>query len=319
MQHKGIDVSTWQEDINWNDVESDNVDFAMIRATYGTNGVDDFFAKNMSKVAETSINPGAYHYSYAKSVNEAMSEAEHFIDIIKPYDFSYPVALDIEDSSLIYLGKNVLTDIARTFCRIVENAGYYVCIYSNLNWFDNYLDMDILSDFDIWLAQWNSSPTYSGNFGIWQYSSSGSVSGISGDVDMNISYRDYPSIISESGLNKGNGSFDPSGKRPVYYTVVSGDTLWGIAERFLGSGYKYHEIVVLNGLTSDMIYPGQVLKIPSADGVSSKTYTVASGDTLWGIAEKFLGSGSKYGLIMTLNGLTSDVIYPGQVLKIPNA
>ena len=179
--------------------------------------------------------------------------------------------------------------------------------------------MDVLNDFDVWLSQWGTAPTFSGNIGMWQYSSLGSVSGISGDVGMDISYKNYPYIISQSGLNKGDGSANSSGSKVVYYTVVSGDTLWGIAEKFLSSGYKYNEIVALNGLTGDTIYPGQILKIPSSSGGPLKTYTVVSGDTLWGIAEKFIGSGSKYGLIMDLNGLTSDVIYPGQVLKIPNA
>lgn len=325
MQYNGIDVSTWQESINWNNVSKSGIDFAIIRATYGTTGVDNYFNVNMNGTKKTSINVGAYHYTYAKSVSESKAEAQHFLNVISPYKFQYPVAFDIEDNSLISLGSSTLTDITRAFCETVENAGYYICIYSNLNWFKNYLNMDSLSNFDVWLSQWNSSPSYSGNFGIWQYSCEGSVNGINGNVDMNISYRDYPSIISEAGLNKvtsgGNSSGDTSNNENdsyIYYTVVPGDTLWGIAERFLGSGYKYNEIVVANGLTSDVIYPGQVLKIPSQN-IPSTQYTVKSGDTLWGIAQKFLGSGSKYGLIMSANGLTSDLIYPGQVLNIPNS
>lgn len=317
VQYKGIDVSTWQEKINWKSVESSGIDFAIIRATYGSTGIDDYFKTNMNGLKETSIKPGAYHYSYAKSTSDAKAEANHFLNVISPYEFPYPVALDIEDDSLISLGSSILTDITLTFCEMIQNAGYYICIYSNLNWLKNYLNMDKLNQFDIWLSQWSSAPTYSGDFGIWQYSSEGSVSGIKGDVDLDISYRDYPAIISEAGLNKVNGGSPGGTDDPyTYYTVVPGDTLWGIAERFLGSGYKYSEIAVLNGLTSDIIYPGQVLKIPTKNSDFTK-YTVKSGDTLWGISQKFLGSGAKYGLIMSANGLTSDLIYPGQVLNIP--
>ena len=312
MQYKGIDVSSWQENINWEDVQNNNINFAIVRATYGTTGTDEFFSTNMEGISKTSIHPGAYHYSYAKSLSEAKEEAQHFLNVIKPYSFSYPVAFDIEDSSLEYLGVQTLTDITREFCQTIQNNGYYVCIFSSINWLNNYLDMNALSNFDVWLSQWDSSPSYSGNFGIWQYTSSGTVSGINGDVDMDISYRNYPEIISNAGLNNGSGS---SGGNVTYYTVIPGDSLWSIAERFLGSGYKYNKIVVLNGLTSDVIYPGQVLKIPSSG--STINYTVVEGDTLWSIAKKFLGAGTKYGLIMTANDLTSDLIYPGQVLKIP--
>jgi len=109
------------------------------------------------------------------------------------------------------------------------------------------------------------------------------------------------------------------------YTVKTGDTLWGIAEALLGNGTLYPEIKKLNGLTSDTIQPGQVLKIPDshpgsgppADSGTYEIYTIKSGDTLWGIAEAKLGSGSRYPEIKALNGLTSDTIIAGHTLKIP--
>lgn len=322
MATNGIDVSYYQGEVDWQNVENDGIDFAMIRASYGTT-TDTQFVNNMRNIAQTSLGVGAYHFCYATTAEEAREEANYFLNQISPYKFSYPVAIDLEYEPLLNLSSTALTNIALTFGDILENAGYYVSLYANLNWLVNFLDMDVLDRFDVWLAQWGPEPTYSGNFGIWQYTDSGRVNGIYGDVDRDIAYRDYPTIMRTKGLNGYDSSSDtpdptpPSPGNDYYlYTVVAGDTLWGIARRFLGNGSLYPEIADLNGLSSDKIYPGQVLKIPkNSDGTIN--YTVVSGDTLWSIARRFLGSGTLYPQIMKLNGLTSDVVYPGQILKIP--
>ena len=333
MPYKGIDVSFYQGNINWESVEKAGIQFAMIRASYGSNGVDSKFVENINNISRTFIARGAYHYCYALSKEEALAEANHFLNTVKPYKFNYPLALDFEYEPLLSLSKKDLSEIALAFCDTIEKAGYYTIIYSNLNWLVNYLDMSILNRFDIWLAQWGPQPTFSGNFGMWQYSSTGSVEGIAGNVDLDISYRDYPSIIEKNGLNGQNNSSEntqqpgtndsssPANKEYFNYTVVDGDNLWNIAQRFLGSGSKYPEIVSLNNLSSDIIYPGQILKIPASSSTNSsgyKTYTVVEGDNLWNIAQRFLGSGSRYPEIASLNNLSSDIIYPGQILKIPD-
>ena len=99
----------------------------------------------------------------------------------------------------------------------------------------------------------------------------------------------------------------------LIHQVISGDTLWGIAEKYLGSGFHYHEIMQLNGLTSTLIYPGDQIKLP----IQYQEYTVQKGDSLWKIAQEQLGSGTRYTEIMQLNHLSSDVIYPGQIFKLP--
>lgn len=99
----------------------------------------------------------------------------------------------------------------------------------------------------------------------------------------------------------------------LIHQVISGDTLWGIAEKYLGSGFRYHEIMQLNGLTSTLIYPGDQIKLP----IQYQEYTVQKGDSLWKIAQEQLGSGTRYTEIMQLNHLSSDVIYPGQIFKLP--
>ena len=99
----------------------------------------------------------------------------------------------------------------------------------------------------------------------------------------------------------------------LIHQVISGDTLWGIAEKYLGSGFHYYEIMQLNGLTSTLIYPGDQIKLP----IQYQEYTVQKGDSLWKIAQEQLGSGTRYTEIMQLNHLSSDVIYPGQIFKLP--
>lgn len=203
--YPGIDVSTFQGIINWSQVKADGVRFAMIRSGYGWEDperqTDVRFHDNMEGTRQAGIPAGAYHYSYATNREQAEKEAEFFLKVIQGYTFEYPVALDLEDASQRSLSRDTLTDIAYTFLNRVEEAGYYVMLYTNLDWLVNRLDMDRLSRFDVWLAQWNSEPTYSGDFGVWQYTSNGQVAGISTPVDRDVSYRDYPSLIRAAGLN----------------------------------------------------------------------------------------------------------------------
>lgn len=323
MELKGIDVSYFQGNIDWPTVAENQIDFAMVRATYGTNGIDQMFAKNMEEIKNTNIAPGAYHYCYAMNSQEAIEEANHFIENIKPYKLTYPAALDIEESSIAELGKDTVTDIIVSFLDTVKSAGYTPILYVDLNWINNYIDLDKIKSFDIWLSEWGPKMNYTENVTIWQYSSEGSVPGIDSSVDMDISFKDYASISestsSENESSESNSYENESSESDssdVLYTVKSGDTLWSIAEKLLGNGNRYREIMALNNLTSDTIYPGQTLKIPQNQDSNTILYKVESGDTLWNIAKRFLGSGEKYREIMDLNGLTSDTIYPGQILKI---
>lgn len=204
MEYKVIDVSTWQKNIDWQKVKNDGIQAVIARSSFGraANGQkDNRFEEHYKGAKAVGLPVGAYHYSYAKNVQEAKEEADFFLDCVKGKTFEYPVAFDIEESSQASLGKQAVTDIIVAFCEKVEAAGYYVMVYTNLNWLTNYIDTSRISKYDTWLAQWASQPTYKGFFGIWQYTSKGSVNGISGDVDMNISYKNYPEIIKSAGLN----------------------------------------------------------------------------------------------------------------------
>lgn len=202
----GIDISRYQGAIDWNAVKSSGVEFAFIRASIGDgaaprSGEDILFRHNAAKALEAGLKVGAYHYLWAESVEEAIAEAKFFVKTIEPYALDFPVVLDFEDPTQENLGKAKLTAIAKAFLDEVKAAGYYPMIYANKNWMVNYLDMNKLSDYEVWLAEWRSAPTYSGNFGVWQFSSRGKVSGINGDVDLNLCYRNYYKIIKEGGYN----------------------------------------------------------------------------------------------------------------------
>jgi len=244
MQRKGIDVSTWQGDINWNKVKADGIEFAMLRSSFGKENpdkqTDNKFWQNYKNAKAAGMPIGAYHYSYATTVEDAKKEAAFFLSIVKGCQFEYPVAFDIEDPSQMYLGKDRITDIIMTFCERVQAAGYYVSLYTNLDWISNRIDMSRAKAFDIWLAQWNDKPTYSGNFGMWQYTSSGSVNGISGNVDMNIAYYDYPSIIKAAGLN-GFTADKPEEKKTV---TISMDDLTEEQAAFIAEVLKNADIEV---------------------------------------------------------------------------
>lgn len=188
---------------------------------------------------------------------------------IKDKQLEYPVVFDIEDKEQLKLSTQQRTDICKAFCEVIENAGHYAMIYTNLDWYRNKLKGDELAKkYDIWLAQWYvSKPAV--NCGIWQKSEVGRIDGIAGNVDLNEAYKDYPAIMKAKGLNgymaDGSSVPQPSTPSPVpvnkTYTVIKGDSLWKIAQNQLGDSTKWKQIYDLNNLKSDVIYPGQVLKI----------------------------------------------------------
>ena len=202
---QGIDVSKYQGNILWKDVKAAGIQFAMIRTTLRrTDGIlatDTTALANITGAQAAGVPAGAYHYTRAKNQAEAMEEAKYLLSVIRPYRLEYPVALDIEDNALINLGKETLTNIAAAFLKTVQDAGYYVMLYSNKYWLTSILDVSRLSQYDVWLAQYNSVVTYDGPYGMWQYTSGGHVQGISTDVDMDYAYQDYAQIIKSAGLN----------------------------------------------------------------------------------------------------------------------
>ncbi|MGN0677716.1 MAG: glycoside hydrolase family 25 protein [Ruminococcus sp.] len=200
----GIDVSTFQHDIDWKTVKNSGVDFAIIRAGYGRElyQVDAKFHENMQKAKDAGIDCGAYWYSYATTPEQAVLEAETCYQIIKDYQFEYPIVFDIEDESQKHLSTATISAIIESFCSTLEEKGYYVSLYSYASFLNSSVYQSTLEKYDVWVAHYNvSAPSYNGNYGMWQYTSSGTVSGIEGSVDLDYSYKNYPYLMEKYHLN----------------------------------------------------------------------------------------------------------------------
>lgn len=198
---KGIDVSKHQGVIDWGKVKTD---FAIIRAGYGKaiSQKDPKFEANYKGAKAAGIPVGAYWYSYAKSMAEARQEAAVCIEAIKGKQFEFPIYFDIEDKSQTGLGKTILTAMCEAFCEELEKAGYFAGVYANTSWFLNNLDhAKLAAKYTIWLADYRVNYNRSLQRDMHQYSSNGSIPGISGRVDMNTCTKDFPAIIRGAGLN----------------------------------------------------------------------------------------------------------------------
>ena len=198
---KGIDVSYSQGKIDWNKVKSSGkIEFAIIRAGYGKelNQIDNQFERNYSECKRLGIPIGVYWYSYATTVAEAEQEAKVCLQIIKGKQFEFPVAFDIEESRCFPKAN----DLCDAFCGVLEKAGYYTAIYTFKSALQQYFSDYIKSRYDIFLSHVDVQKSdYSGDYGLWQYSWKGNINGISGDVDLDYAYKNYPNIIKNAGLN----------------------------------------------------------------------------------------------------------------------
>ena len=324
MEKRGIDVSVHQGDIDWNIVKN-NVDFAIIRCGYGIDKVDKDDKKyyiNAKQCTQLKIPFGVYLYSYARSKEEAMSEARHVLRLVKEFKLEYPIYYDVESN--LYIDQNsveTLTSMCETFCNAIEEAGYYVGIYSNLAMFQTKLSSPRIDKNDKWVAQWGQNITYQKPFGMWQYTSDGKINGIKGRVDLNIAYYDYPKLIRENKLNhlESNIEIPVVPEKPKYptYTVKAGDNLSTIA---LTYGTTVDALVKLNQIKNpNLIYPGQVLKLPTNTNQDNQPtiYVVKSGDNLSKIANQFNTTWQAiYIKNKSVIGNDPNKIYPGMKLVI---
>ena len=197
---RGIDISHWQPSVDFAAVRNDGIQFVMLKATEGVDYVDDKFTDHASGALAAGLPIGAYHFLRA---GDAAAQADDFLEAIRPYSITYPVACDVENkpgtTELSGMGREKLTDMVLEFCARVKAAGYKPVVYSNYNWLyeAKYLDADRIraAGYGIWMA-WYSNATpedtdRSSLCDMWQYASDGRVDGIDGLVDMNVSYVDY--------------------------------------------------------------------------------------------------------------------------------
>lgn len=210
----GVDVSKWQGNIDWNAVKSSGIEYAFIRVGYrgmdqGTLAEDPYYKQNIEQATAAGIKVGVYIFSQAINVAEAEQEADYIVSRIRNYNITMPVVIDYEFGNGMTgrlananLSKQAGTDVCNAFCARVESQGYTGMVYANKNMLTNYVDgSQIANQYLIWLAQYNTHVTYSGNYNFWQYCSDGAVSGIQGNVDMNYWYiKDGVEDFSINGL-----------------------------------------------------------------------------------------------------------------------
>lgn len=219
MIQKGIDVSKWQGSISWPDVAADGVQFVMIRLGYGTKdggALDEKFHQNMEGALSAGLDVGVYFYGTAVTEEAARAEAHFVLSALSAYRgrAAYPIAYDTEDNTQGALSKSALTAVVAAFCDTIRAQGWYPMFYTSRYWLESKLYPSKINA-DVWLAQWAAEPTYSGAYGIWQHSDGGKVSGITGNVDLDIAYQDYPSLIRAGGYN-GYGEVDVYMDVPVW-------------------------------------------------------------------------------------------------------
>ena len=198
--HQGIDVSVFNGIIDWELVAEDGIEFAFVRVggRFGATGFiyDDHLARqNMAGAITEGLSVGAYFFTQAVTTAEAVQEAKYLLDTIDGFNMALPLVIDTE-----YLGggrhdaitTEERTSIVRAFCDTIREAGFEPMIYSNTSWLENQLNMDELSDIQVWVAEWSDYLSYEGDYVCWQYSETGYVDGINGDVDMNYWYGSLP-------------------------------------------------------------------------------------------------------------------------------
>lgn len=332
MQRLLIDVSEHNGTINWDQTKG-SIDGAILRCGYGmdmTSQDDKQWARNVSECERLGIPYGVYLYSYATNTDRAKSEAQHVLRLIQGHKLSYPVYYDLEQAGI----EGTAVENAKVFGDIIEAAGYWCGVYYNKDW-HNRVVKGQLDRFTRWGAGYGTNngqaqQNYKPGFGedIWQYTSVGNIPGISGDVDMNQCYRDFPSEISGNAVvTTPTPSPEPApstkykeGDHVVFSTCYASSTdpiSKAISATKMARNHgtitkvypnTHNPYLLDNGLC--FVNDGDIRGFYTEE----EYYTVQSGDTLSGIAAKY---GTNYQHLALINGIANpNKIYVGQKIKV---
>lgn len=349
MAIKGIDVSEFQGNIDWDKVKADGVEFAILKLgniyDAQSNYKDSKFDTNYKNAKAKGIKVGAYIYNYCNTIDTLKKGLEWAIKKLDGKKMDLPIYLDMEDKDIQGETKETLTNQCNEFAKYVESKGYQAGVYANVNWLKNELNPnDFDKDISVWVAQYYKECQYTGKYDIWQYASNGKVSGISGNCDMNYLYNE--DIIKESGSTENT---DKKSVDELAQEVIDGK--WGDGEdrkkRLEAAGYNYNAVQdrvnemlakpkksitevakdVINGKYGNgdnrkkkleaegYDYDEVQAKVNQLLGANvTKTYTVKSGDTLSGIASKYKTTVAK--LVKDNNIKNANLIYVGQKIVI---
>lgn len=224
----GIDISAYQGNVDFDKVKKAGIEFVIIRAGWGQGNIDAKFKRNIELCNQKNIPCGVYWFSYAYTVEMAKREAKAVLKAVAPYRLEYPIWFDFEYDSVSYavkkgvhITKQLASDIARAFMQTIKAAGYSTGNYTNLDFSRRMFDDDVMTNYDKWAARYTSQMVDVVNgSALWQYSSSGKVSGIYGNVDCDYALKDYPVKNGCSGTNVPIQTANSSYKIPAAYSVV---------------------------------------------------------------------------------------------------
>lgn len=314
--YEGIDVSNWQGNINFTQVKDSGIEIVYIKASEGTNFIDPYFESNYTNAKANSLKVGFYHYLTATSVYDAQRQADFFASVIAGKEVDCKLAMDYEQ----FFGesKNEINQIAIEFMkRVKQITGKDVIVYSDLNNVINTFGDDVANEGKLWLAYYSNTQNLINVGSSWdtyigiQYTSTGEVSGISGNVDRDRFSKEI--LMADSQEEE-----DTSDKKIINYVVKAGDTLSKIAMSY---GTTVSEIARINNMQNvNLIFPGQILKImvntqdEQENNTTQISYVIKKGDTLWGISKQF---GVSVQNIVSWNNIKNpNLIYIGNTINI---
>lgn len=247
IQIKGIDVSKYQGNIDWGKVKNAGIKFAMIRILSSNNNgpyIDPYFEQNYKGAKEAGLSVGVYLYTYAINESSQDKELELAFNALKGKTLDYPFALDVEDNSLTSIGKDNLSNLVLRGLIILDQKGYIPMLYTYTSYTAN-LNMNLFKDYDLWIADYRGYNGY-GDCEIWQYSSSEKVNGISGNVDMNICYKNYTSNKDEAIVDNPNIKLQTLTIGPL--SNENAMVFWSLANQ-LKVGYSASQILTIGPCT----------------------------------------------------------------------
>lgn len=199
----GIDISVYQGSVDFNAVKESGISFVILRAGITGFGVDSNFEQYYNDALSAGLDIGCYYYTYSTTVEDISADADELLEIIEGKTFTYPVFLDFEEEAFQSADMiDTNTEMINTFCDKIKQSGYYPGVYTSISVYNNYIESISLGNtWDFWIASYDDytyeSDEYHSDFSMWQYSNTGSVNGINADVDLDVSYVDYPSVINE--------------------------------------------------------------------------------------------------------------------------
>lgn len=266
---KGIDISEHNGNINFYDVKNSGIEYVILRLGWignkNNHTLDKKFEEYYTQCKNAGLKVGIYVYSYCKSISAIQSGGNWTLEKLKNKQIDLPVFIDLEDNTILECGRNELTNHALYFCKTIEANGLNAGTYANLNWFNNYLNVNFLEKYYIWLAQYTNASNHSAKFkvDIWQYSSKGSINGIKGNVDMNnwLNCQNLPEITENQNSNQ-KGDYEVkiyqngTTKEPVYSDINANHSI----------GYLHaHEIAECYGVVNN-----KAIIVYNVDGTNNK-------------------------------------------------